>query len=199
MSARIASMLVAMASRGLLSVVRMVMPFPTWLAARVMSATLGPGGSQLPEEVRRGTLIHLDRQWSSIDGCSAARPGDGFECRTLTGMVERLQRSGRRRDRPIAVVVDLARVHSTYASETEKALADLFDEAERKGWTLVLDEADELFDRRTEANPAHDRYADLDTNWLLSRLDGLQASHMRGGASAEPLLKGFSVRHFPPD
>lgn len=98
-----------------------------------------------------------------------------------------------------AVIVDLARVHSRYGAETERALRELFDTAESKGWVLFFDEAEALFDRRTEVASAHDRYASLDTNWLLRRIEGLSARLMPGAAAAERQLEKYSVRHFPPD
>jgi SpoVK/Ycf46/Vps4 family AAA+-type ATPase len=69
------------------------------------------------------------------------------------------------------LVVDISRVVSKWIGETEKNLADVFDAAERADAVLVFDEADALFGRRTEVSDAHDRYANLETAYLLARLE----------------------------
>ncbi|HWL14131.1 MAG TPA: ATP-binding protein [Opitutus sp.] len=67
--------------------------------------------------------------------------------------------------------LDLAAVVSRYVTETEANLRRLFDEAERRDWILLLDEADALFGRRTEVRDAHDRYANVAVAYLLQRVD----------------------------
>jgi SpoVK/Ycf46/Vps4 family AAA+-type ATPase len=67
--------------------------------------------------------------------------------------------------------VDLSRVVSKWIGETEKHLAAVFDTAERTQAVLLLDEADALFGTRTEVSDAHDRYANLETAWLLQRIE----------------------------
>ena len=67
--------------------------------------------------------------------------------------------------------VDLSAVVSKYVGETEKNLASAFDEAERGCAVLFFDEADALFSRRTEVRDAHDRYANLEVNYLLQRVE----------------------------
>jgi len=69
------------------------------------------------------------------------------------------------------LIVDLARLVSKWIGETEKNLAAVFDAAERGDTTLFFDEADALFGRRTEVGDARDRYANLETAYLLSRLE----------------------------
>ncbi|HJU00869.1 MAG TPA: ATP-binding protein, partial [Actinomycetes bacterium] len=69
------------------------------------------------------------------------------------------------------LVVDVSRVVSKWIGETEKNLAGIFDAAERTQAVLLLDEADALFGMRTEISDAHDRYANLETAYLLQRLD----------------------------
>lgn len=68
------------------------------------------------------------------------------------------------------LVVDLARMTSKWIGETEKNLAAAFDAAERGDAVLFFDEADALFGKRTEVGDARDRYANLETAYLLSRL-----------------------------
>jgi hypothetical protein len=69
------------------------------------------------------------------------------------------------------LVVDIARLVSKWIGETEKHLAAVFDAAEHSQAVLLFDEADALFGRRTEVSDAHDRYANLETAYLLSRLE----------------------------
>jgi len=67
--------------------------------------------------------------------------------------------------------VDLSRVVSKWIGETEKNLAQVFLAAERARAVLFFDEADSLFGKRTEVSDANDRYANLETAYLLSRLE----------------------------
>jgi hypothetical protein len=69
------------------------------------------------------------------------------------------------------LVVDIARVVSKWIGETEKNLSEVFDAAERVNGVLLFDEADALFGKRTEVSDAHDRYANLETAYLLARLE----------------------------
>lgn len=69
------------------------------------------------------------------------------------------------------LVVDVSHVVSKWLGETAKNLAAVFDAAERSQAVLLLDEADALFASRTEIADAHDRYANLDTAYLLQRMD----------------------------
>jgi AAA+ superfamily predicted ATPase len=67
--------------------------------------------------------------------------------------------------------VDMAKLVSKYIGETEKQLAALFDAAEAGHAILLFDEADSLFGKRTEVRSSNDRYANLETNYLLQRLE----------------------------
>lgn len=80
--------------------------------------------------------------------------------------------------------IDLSAVVSKYIGETEKNLSRLFEEAETSNAILFFDEADALFGKRSEVKDAHDRYANIETNYLLQRIeefDGLVilASNLR--------------------
>jgi len=68
--------------------------------------------------------------------------------------------------------IDLSAVVSKYIGETEKNLRHLFDAAEGGGVILFFDEADALFGKRSEVKDAHDRYANIETNYLLQRMEG---------------------------
>lgn len=67
--------------------------------------------------------------------------------------------------------VDMAKLVSKYIGETEKHLAAMFDAAEAGHAILLFDECDSLFGRRTEVRTSNDRYANLETNYLLQRLE----------------------------
>lgn len=67
--------------------------------------------------------------------------------------------------------IDLAGVVSKYIGETEKNLRAVFDEADRASAVLLFDEADALFGKRSEVKDAHDRYANIEINYLLQRIE----------------------------
>lgn len=67
--------------------------------------------------------------------------------------------------------VDLGQVVSKWVGETEKQLANVFDQAERAHAVLLFDEADSLFAKRTEVQGASDRYGNMVVNYLLQRLE----------------------------
>lgn len=67
--------------------------------------------------------------------------------------------------------IDLSAVVSKYIGETEKNLRRLFDAAEEGGAILFFDEADALFGKRSEVKDAHDRYANIEINYLLQRIE----------------------------
>ena len=67
--------------------------------------------------------------------------------------------------------VDLSRVVSKWIGETEKNLGRVFDEAARSHAIILFDEADSLFAKRTEVKSSVDRYANLEVNYLLQRME----------------------------
>jgi SpoVK/Ycf46/Vps4 family AAA+-type ATPase len=67
--------------------------------------------------------------------------------------------------------IDLSCVVSKYIGETEKNLSKIFREAETSNCILFFDEADALFGKRTEVKDSHDRYANIEINFLLQRMD----------------------------
>lgn len=69
------------------------------------------------------------------------------------------------------LVVDLASLVSKWLGETEKNLAAVFEAAERCQAVLFFDEADAIFARRTETSDAHARWANLETAYLLGRIE----------------------------
>lgn len=67
--------------------------------------------------------------------------------------------------------IDLSRIVSKYIGETEKNLSGLFDAAEAGHAILLFDEADSLFAKRTEVKSSVDRYANMEVNYLLQRME----------------------------
>jgi hypothetical protein len=67
--------------------------------------------------------------------------------------------------------VDLSSVVNKYIGETEKNLNELFTRAEELDVLLLIDEGDALLTQRTNVQTSNDRYANLETNFLLQRLE----------------------------
>lgn len=68
-------------------------------------------------------------------------------------------------------VVDLATVVDKYVGETEKNLERIFTAAAGVNGVLLFDEADAVFGRRSEVKDAHDRYANIESAYLLQRME----------------------------
>lgn len=70
--------------------------------------------------------------------------------------------------------LDLSTVVNKYIGETEKNLAKIFSFVEELDVILLLDEGDALLTQRTDVGNANDRYANLETNYLLQRLESFE-------------------------
>jgi AAA+ superfamily predicted ATPase len=101
--------------------------------------------------------------------------------------------------------VDLSAVVSKWVGETEKHLARIFDEAEDAEALLLFDEADSLFGKRTEVRGANDRYANLEVNYVLQRMEQfggvsvLTTNQESGIDSAFMRRLNFRIRFPEPD
>lgn len=98
--------------------------------------------------------------------------------------------------------IDLGPVVSKYIGETEKNLDRLFDAAEATDVVLFFDQADALFGKRSEVKDSHDRYANLETDYLLQRLERLPglvivAANMRQALDPAFLRRLRFVVNFP--
>jgi hypothetical protein len=98
--------------------------------------------------------------------------------------------------------IDLAGVVSKYIGETEKNLRRVFDAAESSGAILLFDEADALFGTRTEVRDSHDRYANVEINYLLQRMEdygglAILATNRRAALDAAFLRRLRFVIEFP--
>ncbi|MGW1640331.1 ATP-binding protein [Streptomyces lavendulae] len=97
---------------------------------------------------------------------------------------------------------DLSAVMSKYIGETEKNLRRLFDAAEAGGAVLFLDEAEALLGTRSEVKDAHDRYANVQVDYLLQRLEShrgltIMATNMRSALDAALVRRLRFVVEFP--
>lgn len=98
--------------------------------------------------------------------------------------------------------IDLSAVVSKYIGETEKNLRRLFDAAEDGGAILLFDEADALFGRRSEVKDSHDRYANIEVNYLLQRMESYRglailATNMKSALDGAFLRRLRFVVNFP--
>ncbi|KAA3659556.1 MAG: ATP-binding protein, partial [Calditrichaeota bacterium] len=98
--------------------------------------------------------------------------------------------------------IDLSMVVSKYIGETEKNLANVFEQAQHKGLILFFDEADALFGKRSESKNAHDRYANQEISFLLQRIetfDGIAilASNLRENLDSAFSRRFESIIYFP--
>ncbi len=103
------------------------------------------------------------------------------------------------------VRIDLSAVVSKYVGETEKNLAKIFDEAQDAHAMLLFDEADSLFGKRTELKTAQDRFANLEVNYILQRMetfDGVSVLTTNAEAAIDPALQrrlNFRIRFPEPE
>jgi hypothetical protein len=90
--------------------------------------------------------------------------------------------------------VDLASVVNKYIGETEKKLRDVFDSCEDSGALLFFDEADALFGTRTEVKDAHDRFANIEIDYLLQRIESFDGVAILATNRRQDLDSGFIRR-----
>jgi hypothetical protein len=124
---------------------------------------------QVAEQVGRRSRVYEDwgfrRRMSRGLGISALFAGDSGTGKTMAAEV-----IARELDLDL-YRIDLSAVVSKYIGETEKNLRRLFDTAEEGGAILFFDEADALFGKRSEVKDSHDRYANIEINYLLQRME----------------------------
>ena len=98
--------------------------------------------------------------------------------------------------------VNLATVVDKYIGETEKNLERIFAEAGGVNAVLFFDEADAIFGKRSDVKDAHDRYANIESAYLLQRLetfDGLAvlASNLRANIDEAFTRRLDAIIDFP--
>jgi hypothetical protein len=124
---------------------------------------------QIAEQIRQRNTVYekwgFGKKMSRGLGVSALFAGDSGTGKTMAAEViaAELQLNLYR--------IDLSAVVSKYIGETEKNLRKLFDSAENGGAILFFDEADALFGKRSEVKDSHDRYANIEINYLLQRME----------------------------
>lgn len=99
--------------------------------------------------------------------------------------------------------IDLSQVVSKYIGETEKNLANIFDQAENKQWVLFFDEADALFGKRTATSDAKDRHANQEVSYLLQRIEDyagvvILATNLKANMDIAFTRRFQSIVYFPP-
>jgi hypothetical protein len=98
--------------------------------------------------------------------------------------------------------IDLSMLVSKYIGETEKNLANVFDQAQNKQWILFFDEADALFGKRTQTASANDRYANQEVSYLLQRVEDypgvvILATNLKGNVDEAFARRFQSLVYFP--
>jgi ATP-dependent 26S proteasome regulatory subunit len=98
--------------------------------------------------------------------------------------------------------IDLSQVVNKYIGETEKNLDRVFSAAANSNAILFFDEADALFGKRTEVKDAHDRYANLETSYLLQKMEQHEGIAILATNLCDNLDQAFTRRlafslHFP--
>ncbi len=98
--------------------------------------------------------------------------------------------------------IDLSAVVNKYIGETEKNLRRLFDAAEGGGAILFFDEADALFGKRSEVKDSHDRYANIEINYLLQRIESYRglailATNMKSALDTAFMRRLRFIVNFP--
>jgi len=97
---------------------------------------------------------------------------------------------GIKKDKPL-YIFDLSKVSSKYIGETEKNLGKIFQRAKKMNGILFFDEADALFGKRSKVNNAHDKYANLETNYLVKRLQKYNGVMFITSNLKKPITKQF--------
>jgi hypothetical protein len=90
--------------------------------------------------------------------------------------------------------VDVAATVNKYLGETEKNLDRAFSAAEELDIVLLLDEGDALMGARTDVGSSNDRYANLETNFLLQRIESFSGILLVTTNAAERIDKAFARR-----
>lgn len=67
--------------------------------------------------------------------------------------------------------ISLPDIVSKYIGETEKNLTTVFAKAHEENWLLFFDEADSLFNKRTAVKDSHDKYANIEINYLMQQIE----------------------------
>ena len=91
---------------------------------------------------------------------------------------------------------------SKYIGETEKNLSRIFHEAETSNCILLFDEADSIFGKRSTVKDARDRYANIETSYLLQKIEEYEGiviltTNLLGNIDSAFLRRIKYIVHFP--
>lgn len=126
--------------------------------------------------VLKQIAAHVRFRAEVYDQLGLARPGRG---RALTALFSGPSGTGKTLSAEVLAGdlnldlyrIDLSSTISKYIGETEKNLRKIFDAADQGGCILLFDEADSIFGKRGEVKDSNDRYANVQVNYLLQRLE----------------------------
>jgi SpoVK/Ycf46/Vps4 family AAA+-type ATPase len=90
--------------------------------------------------------------------------------------------------------LEISSVVNKYIGETEKNLSRVFELAEELDVVLLLDEGEALLARRTSVQTSNDRYANLETNFLLQRLESFEGIVIVTTNAADHIDSAFQRR-----
>ena len=138
-----------------------------------------PGVAQLVERLRS------DKSWTGVTALFVG-PDSTAVTRAAEVLANELGRDLYR--------VNLSQVVSKYIGETEKNLSRVFEAAEQAGWVLFFDDADALFGNRTDVKDSHDRYANLETGFLLDRMERFEGLSILATNRKDSLDDAFTRR-----
>lgn len=158
-------------SQHLISFARKITPKRTWQDLVLPKDTLAQL-QELCQQVRHRTQVYtdwgFDQRLSLGKGVIALFTGDSGTGKTLSAEILAKELGLN------LYQVDLSQVVSKYIGETEKNLSQVFSDAQSSNAILFFDEADALFGKRSEIKDAHDRYANIEINYLLQRVEAYE-------------------------
>ncbi|WP_018988781.1 ATP-binding protein [Aromatoleum toluclasticum] len=179
--------------------------------AQPVTREIGPDGLVLPDDLleRFDALVARCRQRESLSdglGASLAEPAPGVRAlfcgESGAGKTLAASRLATLLGAPL-FRVDLSAVMNKYIGESEKNLGRLLDEAAALDVLLLIDEADALFGRRGEGKETGERYANMLTNFLLTRIEQhpgivVLTSNSRGRIDSAFTRRFDAIIEFPP-
>jgi len=160
-------------------------PLSVEALSRVLDALVEKGDVQV---VRTGAVrryrvskpLEVRTESDELERLATTLKAESSGSRTLVvlagGSTEQKTRAAQRLAAALGLTldrVDLRAVIGKFIGETEKNLDRVFERVSSSGVAVFFDEADALFGKRSEVKDAHDRYANLETTFLLQRIDAL--------------------------
>ncbi len=92
------------------------------------------------------------------------------------------------------IQVNLGHDANEYIGETEKNLRTVFETASEAPTVLFFDEADALFGRRTDVRSSHDRYANLETPFLVQMVESFHGVVVLSAHEVDDIDEAFVRR-----